>query len=103
MNDRATPPSDWPGERIGASAQQPNALPGLLARGLAVLSIIIGGLIGGLVGWALADIECSGDCATWKGVGVVIGAISIAGGVAIVAVLTLRAMDEWQTIKDRPS
>jgi len=95
VNDRpSSSPSDAP-----PTTQQASALPGLIPRVLAVLSIILGGLVGGLVGWALADIECTGDCANWKGAGLLIGAIVTAAGVAVVTILTLRAMDEWETIK----
>jgi len=54
-----------------------------------------------LIGFAFADIQCIGTCTTWKGVGIVVGALATAAGVSIVAILTLRAMDEWETIQSR--
>ncbi len=54
-----------------------------------------------MIGYAFAELQCTGDCTTWKGVGLLIGAIVASVGVAIVAVLSLRAMDEWQTTTER--
>jgi hypothetical protein len=63
--------------------------------------ILLGGLAGGLIGYALVDLQCDGDCGLAKGVGLLVGAATCAGGMAIVAVLALRAMGEWREIKDR--
>lgn len=54
-----------------------------------------------MIGYSFAELQCTGDCTVWKGVGLVIGALVASVGVAIVAVLTLRAMDEWQTLAAR--
>lgn len=78
-----------------------SALPSPLARGLAFSGILLGGLAGALIGYALVAIQCSGDCATPKGIGILIGAVVAAGGMSIVAVLALRAMGEWREIHDR--
>lgn len=79
-----------------------SALPSPLARILAFVSIIVGGVAGALIGYALVDIQAenAGDVA--KGIGLSIGAIVTAGGTAIVAVLVLRAVGEWRSIDDRP-
>lgn len=61
-----------------------------------MLAVIISGVCGALIGTSFADIQCSGDCTTWRGIGLVVGALVASVGVAVVAVLTLRAMDEWQ-------
>ena len=79
----------------------PSALPSQGARVLAFVSILMGGLCGGLIGWALVDIQCSGDCGTLAGIAGLIGAVLGAAGVAVVAVLALRAMGEWRTIQHR--
>ena len=84
-----------------AARTVPSALPSRLARVIAVLSILVGGLCGGLIGYAFADIQCTGHCTTWKGIGILGGAALTALGVSIVAILTLRAMDEWDTIQAR--
>lgn len=73
----------------------PTALPSTLARGLAFSAIIVAGICGGLVGWAVTDLQCTGDCGTQATLGAVAGAILAAAGVAVIAVLTLRAMSEW--------
>jgi len=66
-----------------------------------VLAIIVGGVCGALIGYSFAELQCTGDCTLWKGIGLVSGALLASVGVAIVAVLTLRAMDEWQTTTER--
>ena len=78
-----------------------SALPSRAARVLAFVSICLGGAFGGLIGFALVDIQCTGDCATPEGLGILIGATLAAGGTAIVAVLVLRALGEWREISDR--
>ena len=82
----------------------PTALPSPLARALAFVAILIGGGCGGLIGYAVVDLQCTGDCTTAAGVSGLIGAVTGAAGVAVVAVLALRAMGEWRTIqhRDRP-
>lgn len=79
----------------------PSALPSGRARALAVIAVLISGACGALIGYAFAGLQCSGECTTWQGIGMVIGALLAAGGVAVVAVLTLRAMDEWQDTAKR--
>jgi len=79
----------------------PSALPSGRARALAALAILIGGTCGAMIGYSFADLQCTGDCTTWKGIGLLIGALVASVGVAIVAVLTLRAMDEWQTTTEQ--
>lgn len=77
-----------------------SALPSPLARGVAFASILLAGLCGALIGWSFVDLQCTGDCATPGGIGAVVGAVFAAIGVAVVAVLTLRAMGEWRRIKE---
>lgn len=81
---------------------QGSAAPPPLARALAILAIVISGLCGGLIGFGVSDLQCTGDCDVWNGLGALIGAVVAAGGVAIVAVLVLRAMGEWQTTRYEP-
>jgi hypothetical protein len=76
-----------------------SALPSPLARALAFAAIIVAGLCGALIGWSFVDLQCTGDCTTAGGIGAVIGGLLGAIGVAVVAVLTLRAMAEWKRIK----
>lgn len=78
-----------------------SALPSPLARALAFTAIIVAGAAGGLIGWALVDVQCTGDCGTATTIGAVIGALGAAFGTAVVAVLVLRAMGEWREIQDR--
>ena len=76
-----------------------SALPSIRARALAFAAIILAGVAGGLIGYSFVKLQCHGDCATPEGLGALIGAVVAAGGVAVVAVLTLRAMGEWKTIR----
>jgi hypothetical protein len=76
-----------------------SALPSVRARVLAFLAIVVAGVAGGLIGYAFVKLQCHGNCTTPDGLGAVVGGALAAGGVAIVAVLTLRAMGEWHTIK----
>ena len=78
-----------------------SALPSRTARLLAFASILVGGLCGGLIGFSVTRLECVGDCTTNKSVGGLVGAIAGAVGVAVIAVLALRAMGEWKTIQER--
>ena len=75
-----------------------SALPSPLARILAFVSILVGGLGGALIGYKLVDIQYDGVSATPLGLGLVIGAIVTAGGTAVIAVLVLRASGEWREI-----
>lgn len=76
-----------------------SALPSIGARVLAFVSILLGGACGGLIGWAITDLQCEGSCSTPSGIGALVGAALGAGGVAVIAVLGLRAMAEWNAIE----
>lgn len=77
-----------------------SALPSPLARGLAFGAIVLAGLCGALIGWAFVDVQCGGDCTTASGIGAIVGGVAAAAGVAVVAVLTLRAMAEWKRVNE---
>ncbi len=62
----------------------------------AFLAVVVGGLSGALIGFGLVGIDCVGDCDTPKGIAAVIGGVFGAVGVAVVAVLVLRAFAEWR-------
>ena len=76
-----------------------SAAPPLFARIIAVVAIVLAGLCGGLIGYAVMDLQCTHGCTTYAGLVGVGAAILAAGGVAIVAVLTLRAMSEWEAVE----
>lgn len=76
------------------------AVPPRFARALAFAAILVAGLCGGLIGHAVTDIQVSDDSAL-PVVGAILGAVLAAVGVAVVAVLALRAMTEWRTIDER--
>ncbi|CAB4789415.1 unannotated protein [freshwater metagenome] len=78
-----------------------SALPSRVARALAFVAVIVGGFAGGLIGWALVDVQCTGECNTSRALGAGIGAVVSAIGTAVVSILVLRAMGEWHEIQDR--
>jgi hypothetical protein len=78
----------------------PDAGPSTLARVGAIFAVLLAGLCGGLIGYSVTDLQCS-DCGNWKALGAAVGAIGAAVGVAIIVVLTLRAMAEWRAIEAR--
>ena len=83
-------------------AERPlSALPSPAARAAAFAAIILGGLAGGLIGYTLVELQCEGDCALPLGLGAFIGCVTAAGGMAVVAVLVLRALGEWREIEQR--
>lgn len=69
------------------------ALPSKRARFMAFCGIVVAGVCGALAGYAFGDIQGSSSSisALWSLAGGVVAAV----GVAIVATLILRAMDEW--------
>jgi hypothetical protein len=75
--------------------------PSLLARTLTVASVLVAGACGGLIGWAVADLQCSGDCTVQTGLGGLVGALLAAVGTALICVLAIQAMAEWQQQEGR--
>jgi hypothetical protein len=62
----------------------------------AFAAVVVGGLCGALIGYGLVGIDCEGSCGTPQGIGAVVGGLFGAVGVAVVAVLVLRAFAEWR-------
>jgi hypothetical protein len=85
---------------LPVAASPVSEIPPRLARVLAFVSVLLGGICGALLGHGLADFECVGSCDAWHGTGIFTGALVGAVGVAIVAVVTLRAMGEWDTLRE---
>lgn len=78
-----------------------SALPSVGIRIGAFVAILFSGLAGSLIGYSLVALQCDGDCGLAKGIGLLIGALVAAGGMAVVAVLVMRAVGEWREIEDR--
>jgi len=91
-------PAETPGA-AGTPTAPVSALPPVGARIIAFASIVVAGVCGGLIGFALVDIQYTGDSSTPVAIGALVGAVVSALGVAVVAVLVLRAMGEWRTIE----
>ena len=81
-------------------ARPVSALPSVGARALAFLGILAGGVCGALIGFAFAKLQASGDRTVPEALGMLLGATIGAGGVAVVAVLGLRAMGEWRGLAE---
>jgi len=106
MSPRGSDPSDPsdPADPDGGAVElPPTALPSVAARTLGFVAIVVAGAVGAFIGWGFTDLQCTGDCATPDAVGALVGALIGAGGVAVVVVLALRAMGEWQSIQRRPT
>ena len=71
------------------------------AWGSASGGVLLAGVCGALIGSSLVNLQCQGRCVTASGIGAVVGGLAAAAGVAVVAVLVLRAMGEWRTIKEQ--
>jgi hypothetical protein len=86
---------------VPATDERPlSRLPSPFARAVAFAAIILAGCCGALIGWSFVDLQCEGDCTTPGGIGAVVGGAFAAVGVAVVAVLTLRAMGEWKRLQE---
>ncbi len=70
---------------------------------MAFTAILVAGLCGLLIGRALVDVQCRDDCGLARGLGALAGGAVAAGGVAVVAVLVLRAMSEWRARGGSPT
>lgn len=77
------------------------ARPSSSARFLTVAAVLVAGVCGGLIGWAVADLQCSGDCTVQTGIGGLVGAVLAAMGTALICVLAIQAMAEWREQEGR--
>lgn len=77
-----------------------SALPSVRARILAFAAIAVAGGCGGLIGWAFVNLQCTGSCEVPKAIGALVGSLVTSVGVAVIAVLGLRAMGEWKRIQE---
>ncbi len=88
-----------PASPAGDAQGPQSALPPLWARVVAFVSVFVGAVAGGFIGAAFGELGNFGSIAT--GALLLVCGLGFAGGVAVVAVLTLRALGEWNTIRDR--
>ena len=78
-----------------------SAIPSPGVRAAAFAAILLAGLAGALIGTSLVRLQCDGDCGLPIGIGLLLGALVAAGGMAVVAVLVMRALGEWRETSDR--
>jgi hypothetical protein len=96
--------TDLPEQNAGALAGGPDsALPSVRARVAAFVGVIAGGAGGAIIGYAFATLQCGAhqSCTTSRSLLLWAGSLLGAGGAAVISVLTLRALGEWQTIRSR--
>ncbi len=93
----APPDPPFDPSRAGSDNDPESQLPSVLARVLAFASILVGGAAGAMIGWSFAQI--GGFEGAAAGAVTMASGLLGAGGVAVVAVLTLRAFGEWETIR----
>ncbi len=87
------------GDPTSAAGGPDTALPPLFARVLAFLAVFVGAAAGGFIGYAFAEL---GNFEGFTGgLIVLLTGLGFAGGVAVIAVLTLRALGEWRTIREQ--
>jgi hypothetical protein len=106
MDDERSPAGAGhrPGEPAAVAADPgvvAPTLPSIGARVVGFVAILAAGAAGGFIGYAVTDIQCTGDCTVSSGIGGLVGAVIAAVGVAIVVQLALRAMHEWRVIEAR--
>ncbi len=78
-----------------------SALPSVGVRIGAFAAICLSGFAGGLIGYSLVSLQCEGNCGLPLGIGILVGALITALGMAVVAVLVMRALGEWREFEDR--
>lgn len=81
---------------VEESEPPPPPVVSRVALVVAFLAVVVGGLSGGAIGYGLVAIDCESGCGTAQSVAGLIGALIGAAGVAVVAVLVLRAQAEWR-------
>ena len=64
-----------------------SALPSVFARVAAFVSIVVAGVAGALIGFTLVDLQCEGACDVPNSIGLILGAVTGAFGMGVVAVL----------------
>jgi hypothetical protein len=73
----------------------------MLGRTAVVLSVLVAGACGALIGWAVADLQCTGDCDVQTGASSLAGGVLAALGTALICVLATQAMAEWKAQEGR--
>lgn len=75
--------------------------PSLLSRVLTFGAVVAAGAMGALIGWAVVDLQCTGDCEVQTGVGGLVGGVLAAMGTGLICVLAVQAMAEWRAQEGR--
>jgi hypothetical protein len=78
-----------------------SAIPPVGVRVAAFAAICLSGIAGAIIGYSLVELQCDGSCTIPQGIGILTGAPAAAAGMAVVAVLVMRALGEWRETSDR--
>ena len=73
-----------------------------MARAIAFGAVFVAGILGALIGHSFMKLQCRNGCGAGPAIGAIVGAVFFAGGAAVVAVLSLRAMGEWRRVELTP-
>jgi hypothetical protein len=80
-------------------ADPSSALPPVSARIVAFVGVFLGGGLGAVIGANFIRLQCHGSCDVPIGLGLWVGSLVGALGTSVVAVLGLRALGEWRSIR----
>lgn len=76
-----------------------SALPSVRARVIAFVSILAAGALGGATGVWFMGTQCDGECSVGTGLSMWFGTVLLALGTAVVAVISLRTVAEWNSAR----
>jgi hypothetical protein len=88
-------------QRSESRSESLSALPSVGVRVAAFVSIVLAGAAGAFIGYSLIELQCDGSCGLPTGLGLLAGALVASVGMAVVAVLVMRALGEWREFEDR--
>lgn len=94
MAEASEPAPEHGSEQTNADDLTPPMLPSRWGFLLAFGGVVLAGILGAIIGFGIADVSSQTDVS--HVIGALVGAVIGAGGVAVVAVLVLRAMAEWR-------
>lgn len=76
-----------------------SSLPSVRARVIAFVAILVAGGLGGAVAYWFVELQCDDSCTVGAGFAMVGGTLAVAVGAAVVAVLALRTLAEWNAAR----
>ncbi|NLA34257.1 MAG: hypothetical protein GX868_01045 [Actinobacteria bacterium] len=80
-----------------AITEPESALPSVRARIIAFVSILAAGALGGATGVWFMGTQCDDGCTVGTGLSMWFGTVLLSLGAAVVAVISLRTVAEWNS------